>query len=94
MTTPTLTKLTVNLLPEAVKAMEIASIRSGRSRTDTLNKALVMFEMATRPVSAGMTAEITDADDPSLRLLKVSTERIGLVAWLKLAFKHLFGGVR
>lgn len=90
MTTAALTKLTVNLAAEPYKALETAAERTGMNRTDTLNKALVMFEMVTRPIPAGHRAEIVDKDDPTLRLIKVSTERIGFFAWVK----ALFGGAK
>lgn len=70
----TTAKLTVNLCPEALEALNIAAERTGMTRTDTLNKALVMFEMTSRPVPVGKTAAITDQDDPSMVLLKSSAE--------------------
>lgn len=74
MNTAELTKLTVYLCPEALEALNVAAERTAMTRTDTLNKALVMFELTGRPVPAGKAAEITDRDDPSLRLYKASNE--------------------
>lgn len=91
MTRSALTKLTVNLLPEAYEALETAAERTGLTRTDAVNKALIMFELTTRPVPAGRQAEITDRDDPSLRLIKVSTERLTFRASVKAIVTTLFG---
>lgn len=40
-----LTKLTVNLTPRAVAAMASAAERTGDSKTDTINRALIVYDV-------------------------------------------------
>jgi hypothetical protein len=42
-----LTKLTVNLIPAAVDALTAAAERCGHSRTDTVNRALQLYDVVT-----------------------------------------------
>lgn len=85
-----LTKLTVNLLPEAYEAMVTVASRTGMTRTDTINRALIMAELTSRPVPAGHWERIIDADNPSLVLYKASRKyptgfwtrvRVALAGW-------------
>jgi hypothetical protein len=40
-----LTKVTVNLTPRAVDALEVACARTKDSKTDTINRALVVYQV-------------------------------------------------
>jgi hypothetical protein len=42
---PALMKVTVNLIPRAVEALEAASARTKDSKTDTINRALQVYEL-------------------------------------------------
>ncbi len=48
-----LTRITVNLAPRAVEALNRVAFRTGDSRTDTINRALVGWAELLRTVDAG-----------------------------------------
>lgn len=43
-----LTKLTVNIIPEARESLAAAADRCGDSRTDTVSRALILYDVITR----------------------------------------------
>lgn len=49
----TLIKVTVNLTPRTVDAMEIACARTGDSKTDTINRALQVYQLVLDLLRAG-----------------------------------------
>ncbi|MFB6392695.1 hypothetical protein [Polymorphospora lycopeni] len=56
-----LTKLTVNLIPSAVAALDTAATRSGDNRTDSLTRAIQVYaELLACEVGQGIT--VTDRD--------------------------------
>lgn len=62
-----LTKVTVNLIPEAWRAIEAASDRSGLTNTEVINRAVQLYEVINRPILlTGRT--IKDTDDPGLTI--------------------------
>lgn len=48
-----LTKVTVNLVPRAVDALNAAAEQTGDSRTDTVNRALQMYALLVRDTADG-----------------------------------------
>ncbi len=48
-----LTTLTVNLIPDAMTALGDAAARDGNTRTDTVNRALQMYEFITNQMADG-----------------------------------------
>ncbi len=65
---PELTKLTVNLVPEAYAAVEAGATLTGYTFTDFINRALQMYQAiekaAADGASSGMDIEINAADAP------------------------------
>lgn len=58
----TLTRTTVNLVPKAVKALNAASERTGDSRTDTINRAIQLYDMITGHVADGRKILVWQSD--------------------------------
>ena len=61
-------KLTVNLVPDAKKALDVETGRHGDSRTDVVNRALILYAEMMRLAGTGMAAVIVDTDGRRLRL--------------------------
>lgn len=49
----TLTRTTVNLAPKAAEALNAASEREGYSRTDTINRAIQLYDMISGFIADG-----------------------------------------
>lgn len=61
-----LTKLTVNLVPRAVVALNRAAEISGDNKTDTVNRALQLYAVAVSYVKDGQKVCFVDADKLAL----------------------------
>lgn len=57
-----LTRLTVNLTPRAVAAMEESAARDGDSKTDVVNRALQLYNLVCRFASVDSTGLISLLD--------------------------------
>lgn len=57
-----LTKVTVNLLPRTVAALEEASEAAGQSKTDTINRAVQLYNWIQRRLDAGESLQIVSQD--------------------------------
>jgi hypothetical protein len=65
-----LTKLTVNLIPRAGKALDLATLITGDSKTDTVNRALQLYTFVMH--------EINDGNEIWIKKPDGSTEKIVL----------------
>ena len=61
-------KLTVNLVPDAEMALIVEAERNGDSRTDVVNRALILYAELMRLAGTGRAAVIVDTDGRHLRL--------------------------
>lgn len=57
-----LTKVTVNLLPRTVAALEQASESTGDSKTDTINRAVQLYAWVQRMLDAGESLRVVSPD--------------------------------
>lgn len=65
-----LTRLTVNLTPKAADALAAAASRERDSRTDTVNRALIVYDMITREKASGVRVKL-ESNDGSLHELVI-----------------------
>ncbi len=81
-----LTKLSVNLVPNAMRALDAAAERANDSRIDTVNRALILY---------GLVLELAATPDSSAEvdLFRGESYRIRIVKrrWWRRAFSPLFG---
>jgi hypothetical protein len=61
-----LTKLTVNLVPRAVVAMEFGAALAGDTRTDTVNRALQVYAYLMEQMAFGRRIVLLDADGTTM----------------------------
>lgn len=67
-----LTKITVNLTPRAVKALASIAARQGDTRTDSLNRALIGWDIVLDLIEQGggrLTLQRADGTVESVRLV-------------------------
>ena len=69
-----LTRLTVNLTPRAAAAMDAAAERLGDTKTDTVNRALIIYESLTR-LEVGDGLLFTRKEGEPIRLARLPSER-------------------
>ena len=63
MSTDDVTKLTVKLVPRSKDAMEVASVLTGDSRTDTVNRALQVYAyLMDQIIRRGRLLQLVDPD--------------------------------
>lgn len=58
-----LTKLTVNLLPQAVEALDAAAAITGDSKTDTVNRALQLYHQIVLALGEPHRSFVFDVDE-------------------------------
>jgi hypothetical protein len=63
---PELTRVTVNLMPRAAEAMRLAARREELSQTDTINRALQVYDFLSARNAAGFRFLLTNPDDGAI----------------------------
>ncbi|MDQ2873984.1 MAG: hypothetical protein M3Y33_03870 [Actinomycetota bacterium] len=66
-----LERMTVNLIPKAAEALGTAAAREGLSKTDTVNRALQLYDYVTGLTAAGAEVLIRTPGSAELTSLKL-----------------------
>jgi len=66
-----LDRITVNLIPKASRALASAMGRNGDSKTDTVNRALQLYEFVTRLEAEGGTLYVRGQDGTELERIQL-----------------------